>query len=61
MINNNMMGLYQKSMQFKQTLQTDPQQQIQQMLNSGKINQQQYNNAFQQARQLQQMFSGIFK
>jgi hypothetical protein len=38
--------------QFKNNFRGDPRQQIQQMLNSGKITQQQYNNAVQMAQQL---------
>ena len=59
MMNNNMMGTLQRFMQFKQNFRGDPRQQIQQMLNSGKINQQQYNNAVQQAQQLQQFLSNF--
>ena len=41
-------------MQFKQNFKGNPQQQIQQMLNSGRISQQQYNNAVQMANQFKQ-------
>lgn len=51
----NMAGLVQQFQQFKNTFQGDPQQQIQQLLNSGKISQQQYNQAVQQAKALQKM------
>ena len=44
--------------QFRQTFQGDPRQTIQQMLNSGKLSQAQYNNAVQMAKQFQQMLSG---
>ena len=47
--------MLQRFMQFKQSFQGDPRQQIQQMLNSGQISQQQYNNAVQMAQQLQKM------
>lgn len=49
-VNNN--NILQRFDQFKQNFKGDPQQQIQQMLNSGRITQQQYNNAVQMANQL---------
>ena len=49
---NNIMQRFQ---QFQQMFQGDPRQQIQQMLNSGKVNQQQYNQAVQMAQQFQRM------
>jgi len=44
--------------QFKQTYTGNPQQQIQQMLNSGKVTQQQYNNAVNTANQIMRMLGG---
>lgn len=44
--------------QFRQMFKGNPQQQVQQMLNSGRISQAQYNQAYQQARQLQRMLGG---
>lgn len=41
--------------QFRNSFRGNPQQMVQQMLNSGQISQQQYQNAVQMARQLQQM------
>lgn len=38
--------------QFKQTFNGDPRAQVQQLLNSGKVTQAQYNQAVQQANQL---------
>ena len=38
--------------QFRQTFKGDPQQQIQQLLNSGRVSQDQYNAAVQKAQQL---------
>lgn len=38
--------------QFRKSFSGDPQQMIQQMMNSGRISQAQYNNAVQQAQQL---------
>ena len=49
-------GLMQRFEQFRQTFRGDPKQQVQQMLNSGKISQQQYNQAVQMAQQFQRMF-----
>lgn len=40
---------------FQQSIKGDPQQMIQQMLNSGRITQAQYNAAVQQAQQLGRM------
>lgn len=39
--------------QFRQNFRGDPQQMVQQMLNSGRITQEQYNRAVQMANQLQ--------
>lgn len=52
---NNMM--MQQFMQFKQNFRGNAQQQIQQMLNSGKISQEQYNQAVQYAQQMRGMFN----
>lgn len=51
----NMNNLVQRFNQFRQHFQGDPRQQIQQMLNSGKITQEQYNQAVQRAKALQNM------
>ena len=48
-------NLMQRFQQFQQMFRGDPRQQIQQMLNSGKISQGQYNQAVQMAQQLQRM------
>ena len=50
---NNFMQRFQ---QFQQMFRGDPRQQVQQLLNSGKVSQQQYNNAVQMAQQFQRMF-----
>jgi len=50
-----MNGLMQRFHQFRQMFRGDPQQQVQQMLNSGRVSQQQYNQAVQMANQLQRM------
>ena len=49
----NLMQMFQ---QFRQSFHGNPQQQIQQMLNSGRVNQAQYNMAVQFAQQFKQMF-----
>lgn len=51
-------GVLQQFRQFAQGFKGDPRQQIQQMLQSGKITQQQYNEAVQKAQQLQRMLLG---
>ncbi len=57
----NMMGqqmpnnIMQRFQQFQQMFRGDPRQQIQQMLNSGKVSQAQYNQAVQMAQQFQRM------
>ena len=56
MMQNQMpMNLMQRFQQFQQMFRGDPRQQIQQMLNSGKISQGQYNQAVQMAQQFQRM------
>lgn len=52
---NPMSSLLQRFQQFQQTFRGDPRQQIQQLLNSGRVSQSQYNNAVQLAQQLQRM------
>lgn len=58
MPNNSMMNLVQQFMQFKQNFNGDPKQQIQNLLNSGKVTQEQYNRAVQMAQQLQRIMGG---
>lgn len=55
MPNNNLLQRFQ---QFQQMFKGDPRQQVQQLLNSGKVSQAQYNQAVQMAQQLQQMMGG---
>ena len=43
---------------FRQSFSGDPQQQIQQLLSSGKVTQEQYNNAYQMAQTMMRMFTG---
>lgn len=53
-------GMLQRFQQFRQNFKGNPQQQVQQLLNSGKVSQQQYNQAVQMAQQFQRMFGGKF-
>ena len=55
---NNLTRMIQNFQQFKQSFQGDPRQQVQNLLNSGRVSQQQYNNAVQMAQQLQRMMGG---
>lgn len=52
---NSMPGIIQRFQQFQQMFKGDPRQQVQNLLNSGRVSQQQYNNAVQIANQLQRM------
>lgn len=54
----NMAQTMQQFQQFKQNFQGDPQQQIQQMLNSGQITQDQLNKIMPLAQQMYQMLGG---
>ena len=54
MMNSN--SILAKFQQFQRNFKGNPQQQVQQLLNSGKISQEQYNQAVQMAQQFQQMF-----
>ena len=47
--------LIQKFYQFRNNFKGNPQQQVQQLLNSGKVTQQQYNQAVQKAQMIQRM------
>ena len=44
-------------MNFQNSFRGNPQQMVQQLLNSGRVTPQQYNNAVQMANQFQQMFT----
>lgn len=50
-------SMIQRFMQFKQQFRGNPQEQVQQLLNSGRITQAQYNQAVQMANQLRQMMN----
>lgn len=52
---NNMNGFFQRLNQLKQTFKGDPRQQIQNMLNSGRVTQEEYNRAVQMAQNIQKM------
>lgn len=49
----NMQAILSQFQQFKQGFKGDPREQIQQLLNSGRISQSQYNQAVQMANELQ--------
>ena len=57
-MNNNPMNMnaLQRFNQFRQMFRGDARQQIQQMMNSGKITQEQYNQAVQMANEYMKMF-----
>lgn len=50
---NNMFGLLQQFKQFKQNFKGDPKQQVQDLLNSGKMTQEQLDQCTNMARSLQ--------
>ena len=52
-LNGPMTELMQRFNQFRQMFHGDPRQQVQQMLQSGKVTQEQYNQAVQMAQQVQ--------
>ena len=52
---NGMNNILQRFQQFQQMFKGDPRQQVQNLLNSGKVSQQQYNAAVQMAQQMQKM------
>lgn len=52
-IPTNIQNMLSQFQQFKNTFQGNPKEQIQQMLNSGRITQAQYNQAVQMANELQ--------
>ena len=54
---SNMQDLLQRLSQFRQSFQGDPKQQVQQLLNSGRMSQNQYNQLSQMATQIQNMLT----
>ncbi len=57
---NPMSMMMQRFQQFAQGFRGDANQQIQQLMNSGRVNQGMYNQAVQFAQQLQRMMGGMF-
>lgn len=53
--NNGAQDIVERFRQFQRMFTGDPKQQVQQLLNSGKVSQGQYNAAVQMAQQLQRM------
>jgi hypothetical protein len=51
-------SLLQQFMNFKKNFKGNPQEQVQQLLNSGKITQEQYDQAVKMAQQFQRMLNG---
>lgn len=58
---NNPMQMIQKFMEFKKNFRGNPQEEVQKMLQSGQITQQQLDQAQQIARQFQQMLNSMKK
>lgn len=52
---NPMMQMISEFQKFKQSFQGDPQQEVQKLLNSGRMTQQQYNQLAQTAQQMARM------
>lgn len=55
---NNIQNLMQRFQQFRQAFTGDPRQQVQALLNSGRVSQAQYDQAVQIAQQMQRMMGG---
>ena len=51
-------SMIQQFMRFRNSVSGDPRQQVQQLLNSGRISQQQYDQAVNMANQFQKMLNG---
>jgi vancomycin permeability regulator SanA len=51
-------NIFQRFQQFQRMFKGDAEQQVKQLLNSGRVNQQQYNNAVQMANQFMKMMGG---
>lgn len=56
---NNPMQMVNEFMEFAKGFQGNPQQEVMNMLNSGQMTQEQFNQLSQQAKQLQNMFSQL--
>lgn len=59
-MNNGFSNLIGQFQQFKQTFSGDPKQQVQQLLDSGQMSQDQFNKLSQMATQMQNMMRGRF-
>lgn len=57
---NPMMNMMTQLNQFRQTFQGNPKQQVQQLLNSGRMSQKQFNQLSQMATQIQNMMNNKF-
>ena len=57
---NPMMNMMTQLNQFRQTFQGNPKQQVQQLLNSGRMSQEQFNQLSQMATQIQNMMNNRF-
>lgn len=55
---NGMDNLLQQFNQFKSSFQGNPQQRVQELLNSGRMSQEQFNRLSEMARQIQRMTGG---
>lgn len=55
---NPMQAMLENFNRFRQSFRGDPRQQVQQLLNSGRVSQAQYDAAVQQAQLLMRMLSG---
>ncbi len=58
--NNGLLNIVNQFNQFKQNFSGDPRQRVQQLLDSGQMSQQQFNQLSQAANQLRQMLNGRF-
>lgn len=54
-LGNKQPNIIEQFKKFKESFSGDPKQQVQQLLNSGKVSQAQYNQAVQMANQLQKL------
>ena len=57
---NPMINMMTQLNQFRQTFQVNPKQQVQQLLNSGRMSQEQFNQLSQMATQIQNMMNNKF-
>lgn len=57
---NPMLNMITQLNRFRQTFQGNPKQQVQQLLNSGKMSQEQFNQLSQMATQIQNMMNNRF-